>query len=287
MARLPKINFGVTAFIDVLGFGERVASAKTIEDIAAIAKAVKQIQGRFDFETKDHLTRQVQSMYKKTVLAFSDSIVIHLPLESEITIREGTFDPLLSELSDYALTQGECVMDGIFLRGGIDIGWWHRSGSTLVSGSLLNAYKTEGAVKIPVLALTPQITDFFSKHKHRTFYAKDIEPVSRLLREYVPPQGDPIWYLDYISISLESVHWHTSNAQLAEYRAASSEDRDKIVDDGYKHNINLWLKSHARHVEAGYLNAPEVAKDKYRWLAAYHDEIATAWTGDPDTFCNI
>ena len=84
------ISVGVTAFIDILGFGDKVLEAQDIEDIREIDKGIKLIQNAFDFATKDDLAREVQKMHKTTVLAFSDCVVINIPLESDATKYEGT-----------------------------------------------------------------------------------------------------------------------------------------------------------------------------------------------------
>lgn len=283
--RKPKISFGVTAFIDVLGFGERVAAAATEHDVAEIVTVVDKIQAAFEYRTKDELQKKVHSLYKKEVLAFSDSIVIHVPLESEMTVHQGTFDPLMSELSAFALTQGELVLEGVFLRGGVDLGWWHRTGSKLVSASLLHAYKTENKADVPVLALTPNTLNFFEKHRHRDFYAEDIEPVSRLFKPYTTPKGDSLQHLDYIQVCLESVDWQTSREQSEKIKAMSAEERDQARTEGYRTNINRWLHLHARQIEAGHASAPAQAQHKYTWLADYHNAHAKDWMADPGSYC--
>lgn len=283
----PKISFGVTAFIDVLGFGERVAAAATEQDVAQIVAVVDKIQATFEYRTKDELQKKAHSLYKKEVLAFSDSIVIHVPLESAMTVHQGTFDPLMSELSDFALTQGQLALDGIFLRGGVDLGWWHRAGSRLVSASLLHAYKTENRASVPVFALTPNTIEFFEQHRDRDFYAEDIEPVSRLFKPYTTPKGDSFQHLDYIQVCLESVGWQTSREQFEKVRAMSAEERDQAMNEGYRTNINGWLHAHARQIEAGHASAPALAQQKYTWLADYHNARAKDWTAEPGSYCTL
>ena len=133
--RQKDISIGVTAFLDVLGFADRVLNAQEIADIDPIIKDVRKIQKEFEFKPKDKREKEVQAYLKKTVLAFSDSVIVNVSLQSEVTRREGSFDPLMSELMGMALAQGNCVLSGLFLRGAIDLGWWYRSGNTLISQS--------------------------------------------------------------------------------------------------------------------------------------------------------
>lgn len=51
---------------------------------------------------------------KNGLLAFSDCIVISVPLRSDLAEHEGTFDVLMSELTSFAWAQGACVLRGIF-----------------------------------------------------------------------------------------------------------------------------------------------------------------------------
>ncbi len=146
-----EVSTGITGFIDILGFGDRILAAKTADEIQQIRKLVETIQGEFDFNTTDPLTKEVHAIYDKTVLAFSDSVVINIPLQSSVTEREGTFDPIMSELAGFAYAQGACVLKKVFVRGGLDLGWWYQSGPTLISSSMLGAYRTDVARMFPLL----------------------------------------------------------------------------------------------------------------------------------------
>lgn len=284
-----NISISITAFLDVLGFSDRVLNAKNTADVDAITKDIRKIQSEFDFKPKDKLTREVHANYKKTVLAFSDSVIVNVPLQSEMTDLEGTFDALMSELSSMAFAQGRCVTSGLFLRGGVDLGWWYRRGATLISQSMVRAYKAEGRANVPVIALTDDLYEYFSRHSHRSFYSNDIEPVRRSLRHYSEqgPNGMvSFWYLDYITIYAESIGWSTSRAQHQAYLAATSQDKQKIMDDGYRTNLTSWFDHHARTIELAHEDSNvSSVKSKYEWLAAYHNEIAVKFTNAPSCRC--
>lgn len=202
MAKI-KVSAGLTGFIDILGFGDRVLAAKSFTDIEAIRNLVNRIQSGFDFATKDRLTKDVHSLYNKTVLAFSDCVIVNIPLQSQATKYEGTFDPIMSELLGFAYAQGACVLNKVFLRGGLATGWWYRSGPTLISQSMIDAYRAECNANVPVIALTRKLYDFLANHEGRKFYSLDIDPVTSLFRKYEVSAGSkrrPFWYLDYISM---------------------------------------------------------------------------------------
>jgi hypothetical protein len=286
-----NVSFGITAFLDILGFGERVLRSKKISDIDDIVKNVRKIQAEFDFAPSDGTVREVHKYYKKTVLSFSDSVVVNVPLESDMTESQGTFDALMSEISGMAFAQGQCVTKGLFLRGGIDLGWWYRRGSTLVSQSLARAYKTEGTANVPVIALTADLYKFLSKHPHRGFYAEDIDPIRKSLRRYRAdgPSGKvAFWYLDYISIYADSIDWITSRKQHQAYLAAAPNDKQQIMDDGYRKNLEAWFSRHARNIEQAHKRAgSESVRAKYVWLASYHNEVAPRYVKSPTSVCHL
>lgn len=282
-----NISYGVTAFIDVLGFSDRILTAKDTIDIDPIAKDIRKIQSEFEFKPKDKFTKKIHSNYKKTVLAFSDSIVVNVDLESKMTGLAGTFDPLMSELSGMAISQCYCVNSGFFLRGGVDLGWWYRRGSTLVSQSMVRAYKLERCAKVPVIALTDELYRFLWGHNDRNFYMENIEPLRQSLRFYCNGSNS-FWYLDYITIFADEIGWNPSPSQQESYRIAAPDEKQKIINEGRMTNLTIWFTHHARTVERAYQQAKDDhVKEKYEWLASYHNEIAPKYTVSPECLCKL
>ncbi len=281
------ITVGVTAFIDILGFGNKILDAKTLKHIQKIHKSVKLIQEAFDFEPEDDLTREVQEMHKTKVLAFSDCVVVNIPLESSATEYEGTFDPIMSEITSFAYAQGQCVLNSLFIRGGLDLGWWYQNGATLISQSMVNAYKKEGAVSVPVIALTDRVYEYFSKHSHRNYYSSDFDPIPKVFKE-LDINGKRHLYIDYMTICLESLSWQNSKEQIDQYRVSSPDEKDLIMNEGYRHNIDVWLKTHSKNIKSAHnkANTPDV-KSKYEWLAGYHNDVASSFSTDKKTLCKL
>ena len=111
----------------------------------------------------------------------------------------------MGELSGIALAEGQCVESGLFLRGGVDIGWWYRKSTILASESLVRAYRAERDAVVPVIRLSDESSiKWVSNHPHRNHYSKDMEPVRNILREFKGKDrnGKPLsfWYVDYLSI---------------------------------------------------------------------------------------
>lgn len=292
MASTPKkLSVGITAFLDILGFGDRVVGAQSTADIETVVADIRTIQEFFEFRPKDKHVREVHTGFRKTVLAFSDSVVVNVALESTMTKLQGTFDPIMSELSGFALAQGRCVSNGLFLRGGVDLGWWYRTGNVLASASLVNAYKLEESAIVPVIALTDGLYGFLSKHRDRRFYSRDIEPVNTLFRQYdgKGPSGKvSFWYLDYITVITESIDWITSEKQRQSCFAAPPEKRDHIRELGYRKNLTEWFKHRAKQIKIAHSSAKNnTVKQKYEWLAEYHNEIAAKFVPSPLVVCKL
>ena len=131
------ISAGVTGFIDILGFGKKIEQAHKINDVQKLISEIKRIQDAFNFKTNHKIIAESQVIKRSTTLAFSDCVVINLPFESESANYSGSFDNVMDELIGFAFSQGECVLDSLFIRGGLDMGWWYQNDHTLVGQSML------------------------------------------------------------------------------------------------------------------------------------------------------
>jgi len=287
----PVISHGMTAFLDILGFGNRVLKAGSATDLAPIIEDVRRIHRAFEFTDRDELTNRAHAITNKTVLAFSDSVIVNIPLESDITRTQGTFDAFMGELLDLALSQCLCIEEGLFLRGGLDLGWWHRDGDILVSQGLARAYRMEGIANVPVIALTDDLFRYLSEHRDRLNYASDIDPMRSMLRKYEgsDANGDRLefWFVDYITIVVRNLAWQPS-ARRQEYLDASPERRDEMHRLGDAAIRKSWFAKHARTIEQahGRAGSSRVAA-KFAWLAAYHNDIAQEFGQCDECRCEV
>ncbi|MFZ4856798.1 MAG: hypothetical protein ACOYL3_10415 [Desulfuromonadaceae bacterium] len=284
------VSTGITGFIDILGFSKKIECATDISHINDIRRLIEKVQSEFDFDTKDELIQEVHQISNKSVLAFSDCVVINIPLESKATEYSGSFDPFLCELTGFAYAQGTCASDGLFLRGGLDIGWWFQSGTTLISSSMVGAYKAETKAVVPVISVTDDLYTYFANHKDRKLYAPDYDPIKNCLRKYVNNLGEkPLeyWYLDYITICLKDLGWQTSKKQREKYISSCAEEKNSIMSDGWKINVDAWLSNHARKIETAHNDTDDSkVKLKYKWLSEYHNDVAKDFTDTVSCFCS-
>lgn len=284
MESTPSV--GITAFIDILGFGSRVLAAESAADIESIRKSVELIRKTFDHNTGEDLALSNQKLVGAEILAFSDSVIVNIPLESEATKYSGTFDPIMSEIAGFALAQGECVLNGTFLRGGIDLGWWYRDDEIVISQSLTRAYKQESECHYPVISITDSLAEFLETHKDRQIYSQDIDPTRSIFAE-TQFASKSITFIDYIRICLNSLDWMIDKAQINEHRSATPEEKQRIVSEGYRKKVDAWLTTHATRIREAHEHAPDQVKAKYQWLQDYHNRMAKQYSDNVACICEL
>ena len=281
-----NITSGVTAFIDILGFGNRVLNSNSFDDIKKIENTVQMIRKSFNHDTDNQIILESQQISSIEILAFSDSVIVNVPLQSEATKYSGTFDAIMNEVTGFANAQGECVQNGFFIRGGVDTGWWYKDKSILISQSLTRAYKAEGDANYPIIVLTDNFTEYLTEHPDRNCYSSDTDPINLYLRKTKVKDKD-VYYLNYIKICIEALDWKTSPEQIERYQNSDSDERNKISNQGYLENTEKWLILHSNQIKSAHAEADSKVKPKYKWLADYHNEIAPQYTSNENCLCLI
>lgn len=285
---LKDLSAGMTGFIDILGFSAKVSAADNFEDVKEIHRCIKIVQESFEFLNKSEITESVHQINRKTVLAFSDCVVVNIPFESESTEYSGSFDPIMMELSNLAIAQGICVHQNLFIRGGLDLGWWYNKDHTLISSGLVNSVKREASANVPVIALGDELYKYLEKHPDRNTYSKEIDPIPAMFNLY-EDETTSFYYLDYIYLCLNIMNWCPPSDERKAYQQASEEDKDRMRDIGYQNMIDNWLGAHARIIEKAASRVIDNKKvhDKYIWLAKYHNQTAKGFTKNSKCICSI
>ncbi|MGH8048676.1 MAG: hypothetical protein ACREKL_15660 [Chthoniobacterales bacterium] len=275
------LKLGLVAFIDLLGFSSRVERLVTIEDLERIERDVGRVQSWFDHKPTDESIKESQKITAKSVLAFSDCIVICVPVRSELTKVQGDFDVLMSELVSFAITQGRCALNGIFLRGGVDLGIWYKRKDTLISPAMVKSYHLERQACVPMIAVTDDLYGHLSKHRHRGFYHETVDPIPKVLRHFEGlPNGTSQWFIDYMPICLEAVDGSILSKDREVYSAADPETRDRIRNEAYWRDCREWIGWHRDGIRTAHAAATvDAVRTKYVWLAAYHDDAVERFFG--------
>jgi len=256
---------GVIAYIDMLGFRERAKAADWSADkLEELMLDVGLVHQTFGHGIVNELTAQRREVTGEEVLAFSDCLVISLPGESSSSRIEGSFDLFVRHLSRLAFAQGFCVTQNIFLRGGVDLGFWYHEGNILVSPALVYAYEREESAIVPVLALTERLYNFLDRHPGRAAYNSSGDPMRELFRCY-DRGGIKFHFLDYAGVCL-------SDAAAACSPGVS-----------YSQTRWYWLSQHRDAIITARNKATEATiRAKYDWLVSYHNETVSSM-GEPFT----
>lgn len=277
----------MVAFIDILGFSERALGLEKESDLRRLDADVAMVQVEFEHRPVHKSPNNVHTSLRKEVLAFSDCILVSIAGESPQAHLQGTFDLWLSELWFIAIAQWNCVCKRIFLRGGVDLGLWYRSGSRLISPAMVEAYRLEHNVHVPVIAITDNLYEFFEKSEDRFCYADTNEPLS-IFREHVDPETKKKYkFLDYLSVAISAIDWMKDDNTLQEYKNTPIDMRSLVVTEGWTANVNEALRHHRRLILDAYNNAVnENIRAKYKWLAEYQNDVIEGY-GDLFRECSV
>lgn len=285
-----NLKSGLVGFIDLLGFSNRVQEITTVDELRQLDDDVVFVQTQLGHKPREAVIKDSNTISGKSVLAFSDCLVVTVSVDSKLALHEGTFDVFMSELNSIALAQGDCVTRGIFLRGGIEFGDWFRRKDTLISPALVSAYNLESEdVCVPMIAISPKLRTYLANHPHRGFYSQDYDPIPVTLREYRSlPNGKPqkaLWFINYLRLYLGAIEPSIVGDELKRYKSENAAGRDRIRNEAWKKACRKYARLHADAISKAYAATEDQrVRAKYRWLAKYHnDEIKRFFRQDSKT----
>ena len=269
-----SVKLGLVGFIDLLGYTNRVRSLHTFDDVRQLDQDLNRIQDWFDYQPTDNLTKSVQKISGKKVLAFSDCVIVFLPVNSSLTKSQGDFDVFLNELFILALSQGRCAINEIIVRGGIDYEIWCKRKDRLISPAFVAAYEAERGAVVPMIAVTEELYEHLSNHPHRQFYAASYDPLPKLIRKFDNfPDGKNRRFIDYLPVFLEALDGKLTGEEKEVYFSVDSETRATMRDKAFWRDCHRWALCHANFIrkQLAATNDRNI-REKYSWLAWYHND---------------
>ena len=270
-----KVSISMVGFFDILGFSAKVEKVQSETELVEIAGTVESIRKHFEFRAKDKSTRETHTILGKQVLAFSDCVVTAGSVQTDFVRSEGLYDTFGSQIVDMAYSQVRCILDGYFLRGGVDIGYWYHQKGLLVSPALVGAYKEEQQRALyPVISISKQLYKLLRDDPGRKFYSKDSDPFSDEFSSFSHPDGGRVHYINYLRLAAKSLDWDFDKATYDAYKAAprDSDERDKIMGEGYLRSLEHFFKRHKELIVSAHKAAGAKVKAKYKFLADYHNK---------------
>ncbi len=184
----PEHRLSYCAFLDVLGFSERIRNASHTSDSAnellqsfhhILTKSIAILKGTTD----DSMLH-----YK----SFTDNVVLAHPRFSNDMESEFAF--ILWAINEY---QFQMALNGFFIRGGLAIGQLFIDKNSVYGVALLEAHHLESKVAInPIVVLCDKTMKLIDKHLN--FYAGETAPQFRDVLK--GPDGR--YFLNYLTESI-------------------------------------------------------------------------------------
>ena len=270
------MSISMVGFFDILGFSAKVEKVQTETELVELATTVESIRKHFEFRSKDKSTRETHIILGKQVLAFSDCVVTAVSVQTDFVRSEGVYDTFGSQIVDMAYSQVQCIFDGYFLRGGVDIGYWYHRKGLLVSPALVGAYKEEQERALyPVISISPRLYRLLRDDPGRKFYSRDADPFTDEFSSFTHPDKGRVYFINYLRLAAASLDWDPDRATREAYMAArpDSDERGKIMDEAYRRNLTGFFQRHKELVESAHKAAADgKVKLKYLFLADYHNK---------------
>lgn len=260
------ISYGIVAFIDFLGFSQKVEATESLANFEKIIQQVKSFRDQFEEEAES------LKLVKKEVIAFADCVIISVAAKSEIARLQGTYDTWLGDLSLFALSQLNCVLNtSIFIRGGMSDGWWYHKDNVIISPAQVEAYRLEKEkAKYPIIVLSDHLAEYFTNHDNYKAYSYD--PTEGLLFKNKERNA---WFIDYLGYGVEGLGWTGDENIEKKYGQCHDDDeRTHLLTEGWKLNAKAVFERHKKVLlDAYYSSSSDNIRQKYIWLAKYHNDV--------------
>lgn len=226
-----KTTVSVFAFVDILGFAQRIREADadgSIDELLNTATRFLKSWHRALEDRSDYRLRR-----ESEVKLFSDNIVIAHVINDDL--EDAAFGALIGQLE---LLQIDAAHNDFFLRGGISVGKIYMHGDIVFGLPLVDAYVAESKIaKWPRLILTSAA---------RNFVASRVGPVR--VRRHSP------YYRDLLI--------DEDGQMFLNYLAEVEKTGETSWASGHRDSIRRALGRH---------KTDDRIRPKYEWLARYHN----------------
>ena len=235
----------VITFVDILGF-KNLIEKSTYEQVAAKLKTVRQRSGQKETEDGEG--------FEPKIIQFSDSIIRIRPLDSNLN-NMSRYGLMFYEMLDLVHMQGELIMRGVCVRGGVSIGEVHFDDQTLFGPGFVRAYELESNyANYPRIVIDPALISQLRKDKRLASAHNSLADEFSYIGKNIRKESDGIYSIDYL-------------------RSFQTE-----IDD--PENIPVFLSNHKRIIieNAGGESELTSISAKYLWMANYHNAVVAEFT---------
>ncbi len=249
----PELHRSIIAFVDILGFKERVKDAKKKSESQKVFSDFHRVLSTWYeqhvdlLELRSRTTFIGSKKYKYKIRIFTDCILIGCPIRKngrKHNFIEGC-DEFLDILSTLYLFQLDMVNQGYFVRGAIAVDELYMDDVIIYGNGVTEAYDAESKqAKYPRIILTKSAEEMFVEINK--IFANQKHGCENDLNQYLNRDSDGLLFLNY----LESIKIGYSCDQFVE----SLEKHKQVLEE--------------KLIE--YQDKPHIL-EKYVWAANYHN----------------
>ena len=227
-----KYTQKVIAFLDIMGFKNLVNKSKSNKTCERkIINSLFELKEMEFRPTFGFLESEIQ--FRKTVTAFSDSIVI-----SYDAISGEAVDAILFDIMNMQI---DLTASGLLLRGAVTFGDVFHDGGVVVGPAMVKAYEMESSIAIyPRVIVDPGLIDFAVSSWTKT-PNKDIQ--QQHMMNMLRPSENNYYYIDFLNCQSEL---------------------------GYSYPD--FLSKVRNIIDEGLTSTDFKVKSKYEWLEKYYQE---------------
>jgi hypothetical protein len=231
----PVHRLSYCAFLDILGFSERIRSSYKAKTANALLQEFHKIFDKRINRLKSDVGNSL--LYFKS---FSDNILLAHPRFSNDMESEFAF--ILWSISEY---QFEMALQGFFIRGGLSVGPLFVDANSVYGEALIDAYELESKVAVNPIVVLCEETKRLVNH-HIGYYHGEVPPQVK----HVLVNADGRYFINYLAECVTE----TLDGELLD------------VESLRKHRDQI---ERALEENAG---QPAVFA-KFLWLSAYHNHF--------------
>lgn len=241
--RRVQYEKSLVTYIDILGFGELIATKKAGE-ISRIIRVVKEAVEPRRFKT------EFKEIPSEEYINFSDLSIISIPVRktSLLPPRGALYLQIMRMVHAQAILLAE---EGIVIRGGITVGDIVKSYGQLFGPAIIRAYELESKVADnPRIVVGKEV--FKELAVNPGLWVHDRQSEQQGVRELLREDDDGEFFIDYLRVMSDEF-----------------DDPDNDYKNFLEHHKSLIVERLQR-----YSDAPKI-RSKYEWMERYHSYTAS------------
>ena len=199
----PRIRHSITAFVDILGFSDRVLSTENVDEAQAILELIlAAIRNSRESVRRVISADQTESSDRWAFKFFSDNLLVGHPCDqNEISIAKAAAFVIRS----VQIYQLQMAISEFFVRGALTVGDICLAEDLIFGEALIESYRLESKASFaPRVILSDQLS-----RQLRSVWMGPSESICQEKANALCRDIDGIWFVNYLqaAVGLEGVDW--------------------------------------------------------------------------------